>query len=330
MSGIGDGAISTLAGMVNSSYDAGLSVGLMKANNRFEKLKMKRQDRYQRQLMEDSALIQKTALQKAGYNVADPNGTGVSVPTVSAPGFSAPAASMPNGDFTRGVSDMASAELMKSQARLNDIEADYKAENLQSEIDKRNAETKNIMEQLPLILDSVREDIKVKQSQYKLNDKQVQELDSLIQKLGAETESISIDNRFKPGLLKNQIKQIKAETRKLIFEGDIKGVESYLAERGILVNSNMVTQLLSMVAMGSAPELVTGLTDQLGGLLSKLPELLSDVVTSLFEAATGMITRIPESMFKAARDAGMNIWDYLKSKGKSVLDYVGLDDKGED
>lgn len=261
---------------------------LMEQSHQYELENLAQQDAYQRGLVTDAASMTKTGLENAGYSTADPNGTGVSPASVSAPSTSATGSAgsfqAQSGDVAQGISSLMSGALAASQARLNDIEAKYRAKKLEGEIGKLNVEIDTAKEKLPFIADQAKANIANLATQAHLNEKQLSQISASIDKLKAETENISIDNRFKPDISARQIKKLEAETDKLIAEGNIKAVEAKLADYGILVGVDWLSTIAAMAAQGHSDELVTALSSLVSDIAGALPDALGNVITSVGSA----------------------------------------------
>lgn len=258
---------------------------LMKMAHEYELENLAKQDEYQRGLVTDAARMTKTGLENAGYSTADPNGTGVQPASISGPSTSATgsAGSFPidSGSVASGISALMSGQLSASQARLNDIEAKYRAKKLEGEIGKLNVEIDTAKEKLPFIADTAKANIANLASSAHLNEKQLENISASIDKLKAETENIKIDNRYKPDLSTAQIDKLNAEVRKLSAEGKIKEVEAKLADYGILVGADWLTTVAAMASQGHSKELVSALSDMVSEIAGSLPGAVGSVVKNV-------------------------------------------------
>lgn len=280
---------------------------LMKMAHEYELENLAKQDEYQRGLVEDAASMTKTGLMNAGYSTADPNGTGVQPASVSGPSTSATgsAGSFPidSGSVASGISALMTGQLSASQARLNDIEAKYRAKKLEGEIGKLNVEIDTAKEKLPFIADTAKANIANLASSAHLNEKQLENISASIDKLKAETEGISIDNRFKPDLNANEVAKLDAEVKKLVSEGKIKAVEAKLADYGILIGADWLGTIASMAAQGHSAELVDALSDMLSQIAGALPGALGNVVGNTAKA-----------IINAPKQIASKIWHTIKGE----------------
>ena len=303
------GAGSNLLGSILGSVAAGrqakkqykYSQALMQQQHAYELENMSELERIQRGLALDSSLLRRQSLEKAGYNVADPEGTGTQAPSMSAPSTSASGSfSMPGApyiDTASGISAVANAQLTSSQARLNDIEAQYRAKKLGAEIEYTNTKIEQIQETLQPTIDNLLQDLNNKRKQVELNDQQIQEISAHMEQLSALTAGIRIDNRYKDQLNENTIKKLHAETVKLVHEGNIKGIEAELAKVGILVDANWMTQLLAVMHLGTGTEVMQDIVSTAGSMMSALPGALSQVLSSVIDAMASAVFDIPKSVW---------------------------------
>ena len=264
-------------------------------------------ERIQRGLAVDSSLLRCQALEKAGYNVADPEGTGTVAPSMSAPSTSATGGfSMPGSpyiDMASGISAVSNAQLTSSQARLNDIEAQYRAKKLGLENALLEQRIKEIAKTLPERINVLVSNWKLNQSQLDVNDAKIDEIRKHIDQLVSQTEGIRIDNKYRDQMNQNTIDKIHAEVDKLVHEGNIKGIEDRLAQVGILVNSNWLTQLMAVMHLGSGTEIMNDVVSTISGMIGELPGAISQVLGSVIDSIVGNITDVPK-----------NIWEKIKSK----------------
>ena len=279
---------------------------LMAKQHDYELENMRQQELIQRALAKDAASLRRQSLEKAGYNAADPEGTGTVAPSVSSPSTSASGGfSMPSPayvDVPQGISSVANARLTSSQARLNEIDAEYRARQRGLENELLNSKIKEINQTIQPRVDQMLADIDVKRKDLRLKDEQIQEIRERVDNLAAATAGIRIDNRYKDQLNENTINKLYAETKKLIAEGNIKGIEAELAKVGILVNSNWMTQLLAVLHTGSSPELLNDLVSGLSGIFAELPGAMSQVFTGMIDSIAKTVVDLPKS-----------VWEKIKS-----------------
>lgn len=279
---------------------------LMQQQHAYELENMSELERIQRGLAVDSSLMRREALEKAGYNAADPEATGTVAPSMSGAstsasgGFSVPAA--PYIDSVSGISAVANAQLTSSQARLNDIEAAWRAKKLGAEIELLQAQKKEVLQTLGPKIENLTSDWQLKQKEIGLKTQEIEEVKKKIENLVSATEAIQIDNRYKAELNEKQISNIHAATLKLIHEGNIKAVEEQLANVGILVNSNWITQLLAVMHLGSGDKLI-----------GDLGSLLSDIVSSLPGALAPALTEVVNSLIDAIKKTPGAVWNGIKN-----------------
>lgn len=300
-----NGAAGAVTGGISSLVDFGLgqitgaqqykrTKKLMKQQHQFELENMATQDKYQRSLMQDADILNKKALQKAGYSTADPNGTGFEAPTMSMPGTSASGsvALSPTGNTAASYSALMSGELNASSARLNDIEAQYRAKLLEGKIGLFKEQIEQIKQQLPEQVSLLKEQVHAKQTEWKLNEKSVERLDADIDRLGALTKSINIDNEYKADLNDRQIKKYDREIHNLLQDGKVKEVEARLASLGILVNADWLTTIAAIAASGTSGELTEKMMSMLQSLLSQIPDAAGKILPSVADSVVQSAKRI--------------------------------------
>lgn len=308
--GTASSAVGSLIGSISANRQAKKQFKynslLMAKQHDYELENMRQQELIQRALAKDAASLRRQSLEKAGYNAADPEGTGTVAPSVSAPstsasgGFSMP--SPPYVDVSQGISSVANARLTSSQARLNEIDAEYRARQRGLENELLNSKIKEINQTIQPRVDQMLADIDVKRKDLRLKDEQIQEIRERVDNLAAATAGIRIDNRYKDQMNKNTIDNLYAQTRKLLAEGDIKGIEAELAKVGILVNSNWMTQLFAVLHTGSSPELLNDLVSGLSGIFAELPGAMSQVFTGMIDSIAKTVVDLPKS-----------VWEKIKS-----------------
>lgn len=280
---------------------------LMQQQHQYELENMSELERIQRGLAVDSSLLRRQALEKAGYNAADPEGTGTVAPTMSGAstsasgGFSMPGA--PYIDMASGISAVSNAQLTSSQARLNDIEAQYRAKKLGLENALLEQKIKEIAKTLPERVNVLVSNWKLNQSQLDLNDAKIDEIRKHIDQLVSQTEGIRIDNKYKDQMNQNTIDRIHAEVVKLVHEGNIKGIEDRLAQVGILVNSNWLTQMMAAMHLGSGTEIMNDIVNTISGMIAEIPGAISQVLGSVIDAIAGNIVDVPK-----------NVWEKISAK----------------
>lgn len=279
----------------------------MNLAHEMEKKNLALQDKYQRQLAEDAASLRKSSLVKAGYSVADPEGTGTVNPTVSGPSTSAGSGfTLPGSDFSSSLAQnifaIKNAQLTASQTRLNDIQSKYLAKKQEAEIEYTRSKTKEVLETLRPRIDNFIQDIELKKKDLHLKDEQIELLKSQVDNFVAQTEGISIDNKYKDELNSSRINEIDQHVALMIKEGKFKDIENELAQNGILINANWLTQLLAILHQGSGTSLLGDVTSTLSGMLGQLPGALGQVLVSLVNTISSIITEIPSKVINAIKE----------------------------
>ena len=219
-------AVSGLFGALNSAVGARMNYKyqkkLMKLQNQYDIEAFNRENQRQDWLLQNTAALTKQGLRNAGYSTADPNGVGVTTPqtntqdvpsgtfvpysTPNLPDAASSYASLKQGQLTD-----ANARLMISQAKLNEIEADKRAEKIQADIDLARQTVTNMQEKLPEELHVLQATKEKLVSEKQLNDKQQQVYDQQVLQLEQVVKGLTIENEYKANLNKAQIAKMQAD-----------------------------------------------------------------------------------------------------------------------
>lgn len=257
---------------------------LMDKEHQMELENLAAQDKYQRELVVDSNSMLKKSLQQAGYSTADPNGTGVTPAQISGPSTSVtgsagsfPISATPSFNY----SDLVAASNVQSQTRLNDIESRYRARLLEGQIGEYNAKIDVMKSKLPAELDLLKQEFLNRRAELRLTDKQIDQLNSDIDRLKVLTEGIRIDNKYKDNLNDAQVRKISNEASLLAKEGRIKEVEALLADKGILVGADWFTQLAAISSRGGSEDIINSLVNLVERVSASLPSVASKLFGSI-------------------------------------------------
>lgn len=254
-------AVSGLFGALNSAIGARINwkyqKKAMKLQNQYDIEAFNRENERQNWLMQNAAALTKQGLKNAGYSTADPNGVGVTTPqtnTQDVPSGTFAPYSTPNlpdaassyASLKQGQLTDANARLLNSQAKLNEIEADKRAEKIQADINLARQTVTNMQEKLPeelLVLQATKEKLV---SEKQLNDKQQAVYDQQVLQLEQVVKGLTIENEYKATLNKAQIAKMQAEAAKALVERDYQKYVNQLASQGILVNADGLTNLINL------------------------------------------------------------------------------------
>lgn len=310
--GLAQGATSAVGGLPGMAMSAGSGLlgGLIQGI--FAKRQAKQQFKYQQRLMaqqqqynmqafeaenerqnwlmthEDA--MKRRSLEEAGYSTANPQGTGVSTPAVSnmdTPSGTAPMADyVPQVDIAQGQSILANARLQNSQASLNEIEAQYRAQLLGKQIDKMNTDIKIALDTLPETIKNIQADTAMKISTKEINEKQGQQIDKNIEQLGEVIKGLQIDNRWKEKNYIQNYEKTGKEIALLAKEGRIKEAEARLADMGIVLGADGLTTLIGVIASGQGEYIMTELANGFGQLIGMLPQAISEALSGLWDGIT--------------------------------------------
>lgn len=296
ISGAGQGVSGAVTGGVSSLIDFGLGQiaarkqyknqkKLMKMSHEYELENMATQDQYQRNLMVDANRLQKQSLQNAGYSTADPNGTGFEAPNMSMPGTSASgSAAMGQVPSTAAnYSALMSGEYNASVARLNDIEAQYRAKELEGRIGLYKEQIAQIKETLPQQVALLKEQVQKVATDKKLSQKHIEQFGALISKLEAETKGINIDNNYKDQLNEKTINKLASEASLLWKQGKVEAVKAKLADYGILVGADWFTTLASILATGHEGDLSDLVISKLKEFFGGMPTTAKSIFDTILE-----------------------------------------------
>lgn len=296
--------INTGQGLVQSGIQSLFNLGLMKRENRYQKEMMKLQDQYQRKMMLDNMSLVKQSLMRAGYSTADPSGTGTSAPTVSAPSSSASgqvsAPSMPGIDIGALGSQIAQARNLNSVAKLNEIEAQFKETELQSNIDYVKAQTKAIVDKLPGELKILDQNLQNLVANKQLTDEQKNKAVNETKLLVEQIASIQYENKYKDKKEYYNAEAAAEAFRKLSFEADIEGMKAYMAGFGIVPGYNLFQTVVGM-AMNLDQEALDQLENSVHTIVKDMPDTASNLIDVLFST----IRQVPKKVL-------FKLWDKLK------------------
>jgi len=278
------GAIGQGFSALSAARDWKYAKKLMARQHAYELENLAAQDKYQRQLAVDASSLRKRSLQNAGYSTADPEGTGTVAPTVSAPSSSASGMSISQTPtFAPGmtVTDLANANLMNSQADLNKIEAQYRAKKLSGEVGLLNAQISEIKETLPEKVSNIKAQTEKLVADKKLSEEQANQVIEATKKITEEVGLLKIDKKYRADLNDWQVKKLQNEVRKLSAEGRFEEVKAELADYGIIVGADWMTQLAAVIHKGTAGALIDQIVDTVKQIFSKVGEYGPGVIDSI-------------------------------------------------
>lgn len=282
---------------------------LMDKEHQMELENLAAQDKYQRALVVDSNSMLKKSLQQAGYSTADPNGTGVTPAQVSGPSTSVtgsagsfPISATPSFSY----SDLVAASNVQSQTRLNDIESRYRARLLEGQIGDYNARIDVMKSKLPAEIDLLKQEYRNRQAELRLTDKQIQSLDAEIDKLKVSADGIRIDNKYKDDLNRATVDQVRNQADNLARDGRIKEVQALLADYGILVGADWLTQLAALSIKGHSSEIIQSLSNLVESVSGSMPS----VARTLFGSVSNTIVESAKSLKGKFKDFIEKIPDF--------------------
>jgi len=311
------GAIGQGFSALSAARDWKYAKKLMARQHAYELENLAAQDKFQRQLAVDASSLRKRSLQNAGYSTADPEGTGTVAPTVSAPSSSASGMSISQTPtFAPGmtVTDLANANLMNSQAELNKIEAQWKSKKLAGEVGLLNAQIKEIQQLLPEKVNNIKSQTDKLVADKKLSEEQANQVIEATKKITEEISLLKIDEQYKPDLYKWQINEMKNTCFKLAQEGKFEKVKAELAQVGIIVGADWMTQLAAIVHKGTASQLLEELKNTIVGLFNTTGKIGSSVGQAIVD---GIVDSVPEGAkatwkenAKDLKDPSSRRWDF--------------------
>ena len=248
---------------------------------------------YQNKINQNNLLVEqslkKQSLRNAGLSTASMNGDGTQLVGQSIP--SSPSAPMPNIDMSNLGSASVQGYLNATQANLNTIESTYRGQKLELDLKLMQQRFENIKTSFPVELENLKKTIEAKDSQIQVNDSEREKIFAVIDKLVAETNGISIDNKFKEEMNTWQINKFKVECYKLGVEGNYQALVNNLANHGILVNADWFTQLAMLVSNDKLAPFIEDIFKSLGGLFTS-----NSVGEALGNAATGIVKGLYNSI----------------------------------
>ena len=288
-------ASNLLSGVLNSTMQYHNQSALMQQQFRnqiqLNKFNAKLNDRYQRNLLYDSATLQKSSLQSAGLSVGSmlnsytPLGSNVNA-SGSASGGSAVSPGI-NLDFVNAILGMSQAKLNDSAASKNEAEAN-KIEKEAAWIDDINdanvsktiADTYKARQELR----NLRQDLSESISRMKLNDEERKQVSANIDKVINETNSIRINNKYLDDLNNATISEKLANIQKALADSNYTVVRTDLAKLGIGVSSNWIESLVALSHYGNVG---TAFKDIKFGLTDAIKELVSNNSNKSVAGAVG-------------------------------------------
>ena len=284
----------TISGLMNQGFqklqlkrEMNAQKKLMGLQHQYELENLAKQDAYQRALAIDASSLRKQSLQNAGYSTADPEGTGTVAPTVSTPSTSASAgapSAQPGYMPGMTVSDLASAHLTESQANLNKIQSQYLAKKLEGEIGLLNAQISEIKETLPEKVSNIKAQTEKLVADKKLTQEQANQFVEATKKITEEVGLLQIDKRYRADLNSWQVKKLQKEVSKLAAEGRFEAVKAELADYGIIVGADWMTQLAAVIHQGTAGELIDQIIDTVKQIFSKAGDHGPGIADSILNA----------------------------------------------
>ena len=258
---------------------------LMAAANKYEEIAFNRETARQDFLMNNSANIMKNSLKAAGYNTADPNGTGVTPatsPSMQGPSNPGMNVSMSPPDLTGIFQSVAQARLLNSQARLNEVDVETRARS-------NEAKLALLQNDLKVSNDTLSERIGSVKSQYFNLTKQNKKLDMEIGQVEASMKNLELNNEILKASKNVQIEKFSQELQLLIKQNKIQEVESKLAEKGILLGANGIQSLVAIAQQGSSEELVGMIGELFTAITKELPPVVKTVFDALVDAIKGLM-----------------------------------------
>lgn len=284
----------TISGLINQGFqkmqlkrEMKAQKELMAQQHAYELENLNTQDQYQRRLAIDAAKMQKQGLVEAGYSTADPAGTGTSISSISGPSTSASAgapSAQPGYMPGMTISDIASAHLTESQANLNKIQSQYLAKKLEGEIGLLNAQISEIKETLPEKVSNIKAQTDKLVADKKLSQEQANQVVEATKKITEEVGLLQIDKRYRADLNSWQVKKLEKEVSKLASEGKFEAVKAELADYGIIVGADWMTQLAAVIHKGTAGSLIDQIVDTVKQIFSKAGEYGPGIADSILNA----------------------------------------------
>ena len=302
-SGLVTGGLNTAGGIISTLVNQGFYRKNLEAQVAKQKELFDYQNNINQQNLINEQSLKKLSLRRAGLSTAGLNGDGTQLVGQSIP--SSPSAPMPNFDISNLGTSSVQGYLNASQAELNTIESTYRGQKLELDLKLMQQRFENIKKSFPVELENLKKTIESKDSQIQLNDSEREKINSVIDKLAAETNGISIDNKFKEEMNTWEIKKFKAECYKLGAEGDYQALVNNLANHGILVNADWFSQLAMLISNDKLEPFVKDIFKSLGSLFNSksiseaLSKCASAIVKGFYNAIKGIVSKGSESVKEA-------------------------------
>lgn len=287
-SGLVTGGLNAAGGIISTLVNQGFYRKNLNAQVEKQKELYDYQNNINIQNLINEQSLKKLSLRRAGLSVADLSGDGTHLVGQSMP--SSPNAQMPNLDLSHLGSSSVQGYLQSSQADINSIEADYRGKILQLQMEQTQQQIEVVKQKLPLELANLAKDIESKQANIDLTEEERKKVIETIHQLIEQTNGISIDNKFKNDRNKWEINKLKKEVFKLSQEGKYQEVVAQLANNGIIIGSDWVTQLAVLLENHKLAPFLQNIINSISDCFTS--DLIDNSIDAFGTMLAGIIDRV--------------------------------------
>lgn len=315
-SGSSSGLSAGGAAALSSGISAGAGLLSGWTSGRVTKKAQKRAFEYQKQLMAlqaqqdrdqsvwnylNSAMLQKKGLKAAGISTALMNegqafsGSMSSVSPPAAPALNAsPEMSAAVQQAGQGVAQFpllkaqirqanAEADIQESEARYRDWLLSNQAKHGDIDVSRARVELRKAQQLLPVEVEQAKASLANTLESTKLTSEQINKVRKDIDHVSALITSVRIDNKWKPILNEQRRQKYVQEVAGLMKDNRIKEAQAKLADMGLFVGADALTNFMSVTLAGHSGQVLQALSSAVHQIFDSLPNFVGSVFSDLFD-----------------------------------------------
>lgn len=289
MGDIASGAISSLFNLGLAKAQQKGQKNLMALQWQYDQNAFDKENERQNWLLQHQVELQKKGLLNAGLSPAaamDGSFSNVATNSLDTPG--APSFSIPNNvhsDIVGSYGSLSQAKYIDSQTELNKIEARYRARKLGLENEALQQEIDQKREQWPLLLQNLQADLDKKVAEKELTEDQSFKLYKDLEVVAENLRGLKLANDFSEKTLEERASIVSEQLREYLFKNKIHEAEALLAQYGILIGADGLTNLASILLRDKDGELSGQLAEGLAKLLEAFPSAVGTVLQGVGQSA---------------------------------------------